>query len=79
MRIVALNQVDLPGAHIVLQCFLALNRFIDIAEFFVPDEQMDFVMPCEFRSNSRAVLIDTSDQSIGDADVQCATRWLARM
>ena len=66
MMIVALDQVDLPSAYIMLQRFLTLDRFINVAEFFVPNQVMNFVAPRECRSDSGPMLFDALDQAIGD-------------
>ena len=44
MRICALDEVDLPSARVVLDGFLALDRFVHVCELLVPDEHVDAIL-----------------------------------
>jgi hypothetical protein len=47
MWVGALNQVDLSGADVMLNGFLALNRLAHVGKLFVPDEQIDAILSRE--------------------------------
>jgi hypothetical protein len=74
MRIVAFDEIDLPGADIVLHRLLALDGFVDIGEFFVPNETMHFVLGRKLGADACTMFFHTFDQPVGDADIQCAAR-----
>ena len=47
VRAGAIDQVDLPGADVVLDRLLALDRLPHVGELLVPDEQMDAIFSGE--------------------------------
>ena len=76
MRAGAVDQVDLPGADVVLDRLLALDGLPHVGELLVPDERMDAIFSGERSRFSGAVLFDASGQPVGDADVE-RTVWFA--
>src|SRR5262245_41550871 len=74
MRIGALDQVDLPGSCVPLECLLALNRLAYVDELLEPDEHVHAVLARKCGALAGAVLLDARWQPIGNADVERAAR-----
>ena len=65
-------ELDLPVALPVLQLFLALYRRAYFNNMFVPNQIMQLMPGGETRHSICFVLVNASDQVIGNADVQGA-------
>ena len=77
MRVIALDQVDLPVSHVVLQRFLALDCGFDFGERLGLDQQFHAIPARVSRAGTFAMGFDTAEQVVGDADVE-RTVGLAR-
>ena len=47
MRVGTLDEVDLPGARVMFDGLLALDRFVHVGELLVPDEHVDAIFARE--------------------------------
>ena len=72
MRVVHVDQVDLPLPMPALQLLLAQDRRFHLAEQFIVDQAVDSVARGETRQCIVAVLPQSSDEVGGNADVDRA-------
>ena len=72
IRVVALNQIDLPLAMPVLQLLLACDRLFHGAKQFVAHQAMHRVLFCKAVDFAVSMLPKTSDKIARDADVKRA-------
>jgi len=70
MRVLPLDQVDLPGARPFLHGLLSLNGLADARKLLEPHELMHSIFPSEAGPLSSPVLLKAEDETAGDADVQ---------
>ena len=72
MRIVALDQIDLPLALIPLERLLALDRRRHALENFIPDKPLQSVLLCKPVDDALAVLPGALFEAAGHACVKRA-------
>jgi len=70
MRVLPLDQVHLPFSRPLLHRFFALDRVPRLGELLKPDEAVHLVIAGEVRRLASAMLFDTADDAVGDADVE---------
>ena len=75
MRVLSLDQIDLPCAWPFLHGFFALDSFLHVAEFLEPDEPMHLVFAREAGPFSGAVLLHSEDDAVGDAGIEGSSRF----
>ena len=72
MRIVALDQIDLPRSRPELERLLALNSGVNVCKRLKPHEFVDFVFPREAAAFALTMLNHPAIDVVGHADVECA-------
>jgi hypothetical protein len=70
--IVLFDKLDLPGAFPVFQSLFAEDRLLDVIELFEVNQPMNPIPLRESINEPLPMLIDSSDQIVGDADVKRA-------
>ena len=61
MRIIFFNQIDFPLTRPMLHCFLALDRQMNVAKTFKPDQTMNAILFAEAFEYTLLVLPRTPD------------------
>ena len=74
MRIGSLDQTDFPGARPLLHGLFALDRLVNVAEFLKPNEGANGVPTGETGYQALGVLFNAPNETVGDADVERASR-----
>ena len=64
------DQLDLPSPRPFLQILFTLDRVLDVRELFVVDQSMNLIFFREARHGITSMLVNTSYEIIGDADVK---------
>ena len=72
VRVGVFDQVDLPGARVVLDGLLALDGRADVGEFLEPDERLHAITASECLAFAVAVLLYGFGQAVGYADIKRA-------
>src|ERR1043166_2330351 len=75
MRVLSLDQIDLPRAWPFLHGFLALDSLSHVAEFLEPHEPVHLVFAREAGPFSGAVLFHSENDAVGDAGVEGSSRF----
>jgi hypothetical protein len=73
IRIVALDQCNLPGALPFFQTLLAMDRELDLIERFEIDQPVNPVVAAEAGAGIRPMFMDAPHEIVGYADIERAT------